>query len=148
MGTAFWVSLTQVSDIQQDLELHGLKKHWFWRCTISNFAKNYTDYHFFGKKPQRYTVLKGFYITSRYTVILSYTVWFWPKIRVSKGFAVHSEISYFKILCATYYVFGRNLNSVTFLSVLSIWRPLRLVLKVAIKVRFTISRLNCMLPTA
>ena len=34
------------NQLQQDLELHGLKKHWFWRYMVSNFAKNYTDYHF------------------------------------------------------------------------------------------------------
>ena len=54
--------------IQQDLELHGLKKHWFWKYTVSNFAKYYTFYHFFGTKPQRYMVFKGFHLTSRYTL--------------------------------------------------------------------------------
>ena len=34
--------------IPQGLELHGLEKHWFWKYTVSNFAKNYTVYQFFG----------------------------------------------------------------------------------------------------
>ena len=55
---------------------------WFWRYTVLNFAKNYTDFDvclkatrissFFGTKPKRYIVIlrfwKVFHVTSRYTV--------------------------------------------------------------------------------